>query len=344
MNFITTAPDLSSTTAEAKTKPSVSELLISHRFQAMNTEIEIIFPDSHPHLAQTTENWFRRCEAIFSRFVQESELSRINQSDSTWVFVSPWMAEVLSLAKYFWLKTNGLFSPFLLDALEKAGYSQSFDTIVHVGGTHPSTTIPHVNVSADPQSFHIFPALRLMERPPGLRIDLGGIVKGWSAQRLARYFQKELSIPRGLINAGGDLYAWGGYTNEEHWSIGVQHPWNDTDIGLIQIHCGAVATSNTLARRWHTPEGIQHHIIDPRTGKPSRSDLVQCTVASPSLIEAEVLAKVILILGQKDGVTFLKRYMETEDRPLMALLVTEKGKPIIITRNEITQQSEAIHP
>lgn len=310
----------------------------------MNTEIEAILPNCNPHLAQITEDWFRRCEAVFSRFEQQSELSRINQSDSAWVFVSPWMAEVLSLAKHFWRKTDGLFNPFLLDALEKAGYSDSFETIVHNGGHHPSSPISGVNITVDPQSFHIYPALRLLERPPGLRIDLGGIAKGWTAQRLARYFQDERAIPRGLINAGGDLYAWGGYTDKEPWSIGVQHPWEATDIGMIHIQCGAVATSSIMTRRWHTPEGVQHHIIDPRTGKPSKSDLVQCTVASPSLIEAEVLAKVILILGQKDGAAFLNRYMETENRLLAALLVNEKGEPISITKKGIIQQDEVIHP
>lgn len=315
---------------------------MTHRFRAMNTEIEVILPYRHSHLAQISENWFRKCEEMFSRFDQQSELSRINRSNSPWIFVSPWMAEVLSLAKQYWLKTDGLFNPFLLDALENAGYIQSFETVRCRKGTNLSAALPEVTIQADPQTFHVYPRLRLLERQPGLRIDLGGIAKGWAAQQLARYFQKEFALPRGLINAGGDLYAWGGYSDEEHWSIGIQHPWNETDIGIICLHGGAVATSGTMTRRWHTQEGVQHHIIDPRTSKPSRSDLVQCTVASPSLVEAEVLAKVILILGQEKGAAFLKRYMEMENRPLAAFMVTEKGEPISVTRKGITQLDEVI--
>ncbi len=366
-----------------KRKPP--EPMATHRFRAMNTEIEVILPARHSHHAQTAEIWFRRSQARFSRFDPKSELSRINQSNSAWVFVSQAMAEVLSLARHFWLKTDGLFSPFLLEALEKAGYTHSFETIQHVGATHTLASIPTSESNrsaagsmqadtsaedtagkalscsrpaipgADQQAFRIYHAQQLIERQPGLRIDLGGIVKGWTAQQLARHLQQKHGVPRGMINAGGDLYAWGGYADDEPWTIGVSHPLQDSscrmrpdmppakDIAFIQIHRGAVATSGTMARRWRTPEGIRHHLIDPRTGRPSQSDVVQCTAMSPCLVEAEVLAKVIVILGQKEGVHFLKRYMERENRPLAAFLISDQGEGMFVSENGETQKVEVKH-
>ncbi|OUM86117.1 MAG: hypothetical protein BAA01_01955 [Bacillus thermozeamaize] len=350
--------------ASAKKKQNTPVPMATHRFRAMNTEIEVILPAEHSHHARTAEIWFRNSQERFSRFDPKSELSRINQSSSSWVFVSKAMAEVLSLTRHFWLKTDGLFSPFLLDALEKAGYAHSFECLPPVAISEPSAIsaeetcpktrpLPQPAVTGpDRHTFHIYPSQQLLERPPGLRIDLGGIVKGWTAQQLARHLQREHAVPWGLVNAGGDLYAWGGYGCDAPWTIGISHPLRDRweplrpdmppakDIAFIQIRRGAVATSGTMARRWRTPEGIQHHLIDPRTGRPSQSDLVQCTVISPCLVEAEVLAKVIVILGQKEGVRFLKRYMETEKRPLAAFLISDKGEGTLVLENGEVQRME----
>ncbi|MCK9910545.1 FAD:protein FMN transferase, partial [Microbacteriaceae bacterium K1510] len=82
----------------------------------------------------------------------------------------------------------------------------------------------------------------------GSQIDLGGIVKGWSVDRLAKWL-KQKGISRGLINAGGDLQVWGGFNHSEPWCVGIAHPFEEElDMAVVSLFDGAAATSNIVGR------------------------------------------------------------------------------------------------
>jgi thiamine biosynthesis lipoprotein len=155
----------------------------------------------------------------------------------------------------------------------------------------------------------IDPGMKAVLLAPQVQLDLGGIVKGWAVRRLAEWMKREGKIARGLVNAGGDLMAWGRHDGQpQPWGIAIENPWRpDEDIGLLQLACGAAATSSRLGRAWQTDQGRMHHLIDPRTMRPSRSDTVQCTVTGPDPIVCDVWAKTICILGSEEGAALLKR-------------------------------------
>ena len=115
----------------------------------------------------------------------------------------------------------------------------------------------------------------------GAGIDLGGIAKGWLADRLC-----ERLGPNSLANLGGDLFARGAGPEGEGWPVGVG------GATLLLEDLGA-ATSGTWLRRW----GKAHHLIDPRTGRPSESPIPQVSVVAATALEAEVKAKTALLSG-----------------------------------------------
>ncbi|NHN33277.1 FAD:protein FMN transferase [Paenibacillus agricola] len=92
------------------------------------------------------------------------------------------------------------------------------------------------------------------------------------------------------------------------WVIAVLSPWdqNVTEV-LIKLMNGAVATSSVCGRRWRTANGDAHHLIDPRTMEPSKSDVVQCTVIGTTVVECEVVSKVVSVLGKEEGMKWLDR-------------------------------------
>ncbi|MFD2369532.1 FAD:protein FMN transferase [Brevibacillus sp. GCM10020057] len=292
-----------------------------YRCRAMNTEIETML-ENQPgqvkcELEQTVDRWFRAIERRFSRFLPESELSRLNSYSGKLTLVSAAMAEVLLLADMYRSQTEGLFTPFVYDALRAAGYDRSFEQL---DKENASVT----DVFADSEaSMAIYPQMMAVQLTAGAHIDLGGIVKGWSAEKLAGRLRRRYGIRRGLVNAGGDVQAWGGSSTEEPWNIGIASPWDtDEELALVSLRDGAVATSSVCGRRWrYGPDGQGHHLIDPRTMKPAVSDVAQCSIVGDNLIPCEIWAKVVCIAGLDYGLALLQKYTARME----ALIVTHAG-------------------
>jgi len=85
------------------------------------------------------------------------------------------------------------------------------------------------------------------------------------------------------------------------WDVYLEDPRSPTQL-LAQLHIpsGAVATSSIMKRTWSQGEKVHHHLIDPRTGEPAKTDWLNVTVIAPSVITADVYAKAILIAGKKE--------------------------------------------
>jgi thiamine biosynthesis lipoprotein len=156
-----------------------------------------------------------------------------------------------------------------------------------------------------------------------VRLDFGGIAKGWAADQAVR----RLAVHGpALVNAGGDIAVSGPRQSGDGWLIGIDAPLGlelpaDTQLELIALRTGGVATSGRDYRRWQQNGAWQHHIIDPRSGVPADTDVLAATVIAPTAGDAEVAAKVVLLLGSSAGLDWL------DARPaLAALLVLETGE------------------
>ncbi|UUZ90569.1 FAD:protein FMN transferase [Paenibacillus sp. P25] len=254
-------------------KPGVASYTI-RRFRAMNTDVEAVLQNPAESLAGEAEHWFAYAESTFSRFRPDSELSRLNRSGGRPCFVSRTMMEVLQLADSYRTRTMGLFEPLILPALEQAGYTDSFERLP-VPGTGRATG-PFAAAEAVPElrpagyAWTLDPRLGAVRSPEGGRVDLGGIVKGWTVDRVASWFRGGRRVPAGLINAGGDLSVWGG-TPVSPWKVEVADPREGTQtLANVLLTNGAAATSSILGRRWAAAGGVNHHLIDPRTMAPAR--------------------------------------------------------------------------
>lgn len=279
-----------------------------YNFRAMNTRIEFKFQAADSEVEKLiflVENWFETVEQCFSRFRVDSELCYLNRLAGETCMVSDPMLDVLQLAELYRMKTDHVFEPFVLQALEEAGYSESFELLgidkpdlkLYPGGCKVQTS-PLISIDVRMKSVRL---------PVGLHLDLGGIVKSWAVKRIATYFRMKCGVEKGLLNAGGDLLAWSDdKKGTQLWSIGIEDPWDpQKDYGVLRCNEKSVATSSTLGRRWTNRQGTQHHLINPHTMKPSTSDTVQCTVAGDDPVECEIWSKTICILGRDEGTRLL---------------------------------------
>ncbi|HEX9117315.1 MAG TPA: FAD:protein FMN transferase [Anaerolineae bacterium] len=283
----------------------------------MTTDIELLLdatptPSVDAALAEV-EAFFMSVEQRFSRFLEDSELSVLNRSENAGrpVPVSPELARLVQLAVAAARRSDGVFDPTVIAALEAAGYDRSIDLIRAQGAAFPRPLAAddrpgrwrEIQVRQDARGSW------LVLRPEGQRLDLGGIAKGWAADRGAGMLRP---LGPGVVNAGGDMRAWGdqpGADTGTGWLAAVDHPLTaGVDVAWLHVRDGAVATSSVVTRRW----AGGHHLIDPRTGSPADTNLLSVTALAPTAAEAEVAAKVVLVLGRVPGLEWLAGEADVE--------------------------------
>ncbi len=134
--------------------------------------------------------------------------------------------------------------------------------------------------------------------PPGMRLDLGGLAKGWVAERAAHILAQ--SSPACAVNAGGDMVLVGLPHGQGAWQVGLEDPRDpEQNVAVLHVGPGAVATSSITKRRWRQGGEEHHHLIDPRTGKSAEAEWLSVTVVDARAAAAEVLAKAVLIAGSR---------------------------------------------
>lgn len=229
-----------------------------------------------------------RLEGLWSRFLPDSELSRLNAAGDDGLEVDSATVGLIQAMQRGYIETAGAFDPTLLPALVGAGYRES---VVHPGRASaiPSGTAPGGN----PADIEI--RGRWVRLPAGMTLDAGGIGKGLATDLLAQR-ALERGASGALIEIGGDLVAAGAGPIDCAWTVGIEHPDDpSTHLDIIRIASGAVATSGTRRRAWTVDGETRHHLLDPRTLMPARTGLATATVIANTGARAEVLTKAAFV-------------------------------------------------
>ena len=248
------------------------------------------------------ESWFEEWEQTFSRFRLTSELSEVNRHTGTYQSVSSTFWEVLELALQMEKITDGLVTPLVLNALEEAGYSTSFEEMPDFMETYLRQTVIGAR---DSQVIEMNINERSIYLPAGARIDLGGIVKGWAAHQAMLRLRGFGPV---MVDAGGDISVSGPLEDGSPWAIGISDPFHDGQaLSIMMLSGGGIATSGRDYRRWINRGQWQHHIIDPRIDAPAETDVLTATVTAPDVMQAEAWAKTALILGSRGALDLFEK-------------------------------------
>jgi thiamine biosynthesis lipoprotein len=290
-------------------------------FKAMGCQMLAALDNHSSKTRQRLERvpeWFEEWEQCLSRFREDSELSNLNRSADAPRRVSKILWDVFQAARQAQRSSDGLVTPAVLDALVSAGYDRSFDTLI-TGPISPvlrtaGPVLPFSTIEEDDVN-------RSIQLPEGLRLDFGGVAKGWAADQAMKRLQV---YGPALMDAGGDIAISGPKAEGQPWPVGVQDSLNSAeDLMVVGLNHGGIATSGRDYRRWNKDGITMHHIIDPRTSLPADTDVLSATVIAPNILEAETAAKVVLISGSQAGMAWLETHP-----PLAGLLVLEDGQKI----------------
>lgn len=290
-----------------------------------------------------------KVDAHLSRFDAASELSQLNADPRHAVPASALMQRFVEAVRWAGAHSGGLVDAACLEAVERAGYRDhlpaarlgaiGWDAALTARASDPdgsADAAPGRSVRPSPSASELPGTWREVDvvrgevvRPPGLRLDSGGIGKGLAADFAAAALR---GAPSWLVDCGGDLRIGG--TSGRPRSVAVLDPVDQsTVLHRLLVTRGAVATSGVTRRAWLQPGGDRsHHLIDPRTGRPADTGVLQVTALAPTGLEAEVFAKTVLLLGAERAPAAL---------PHGGVVVSERGVVTVIEPPAVTPMAGA---
>lgn len=242
-------------------------------------------------------------ERQFSRFLPSSELSAFNRSAGIKLTITPGFRDLLLMARELAEETEGLYNPFILPALQRAGYLNSA-----VKGYED-------DIQEDHSSKQVVPVENLTigdtwaQIPYGTAIDMGGCGKGYLADMIGEILRNNL-VQGYWLSMSGDIATYGRDEDSKTLSVAIQNAENPEIKSNLVVECPAdqfgIATSGTFRRTGQDNENDWHHIIDPSTREPAITDVRLATVCADTAVAADVLASCATILGSKRALPFLK--------------------------------------
>jgi len=271
----------------------------SARFAAMGTEVHVLLPEESADEVAGVEALFADWERRLSRFLRDSELSRLNALAGAPAVVGELLFRVVRAALDGAAATDGAFDPTLLRQQVRIGYDRSFDRLPSAMALPTESAAPGGawrRVRLDVRS-------RIVELPAGCALDLGGIAKGMAVDAALELLQSR-GARGALLSAGGDLAVRGLPARDDAWTVLVGEK-GDQVVPLVH---GALATSGVARRSWRQGSRLRHHLLDPRTGEPAENGVREVTVAASKCAHAEVAATAAFVLGAERGAELLRRH------------------------------------
>jgi len=270
---------------------------------------------------RAVENEAKRLERLLSRFLPESDISRINRSAGVKrEKISSETYEILSCAMECSVISQGLFDITVGPLADLWDYKHASEPPANdrIELVLPLVGYKGLELDAVQKTAGL--------KNPGQSVDLGGVGKGFASDRFMEIFQ-EYGVTSAFSNIGGNVSTLGNKPDGSPWRVGIRHPRLNGLIGAVAVTGKAVVTSGDYERYFFDKEGRRfHHILNPITGYPAESGLVSVTVVADSAMTADALSTAVFVAGLERGLALIKKYPRVE-----AVLVDAKLR-VYVTR------------
>jgi thiamine biosynthesis lipoprotein len=255
----------------------------------------------------------RRIDELMSHYKPESELSQINErANREPVQVDKELFDLIKLSTYYSQITEGAFDI----TYASVGYLYDYPKHVHPTEAQITSALPGVNW----RNMLLDEAQHTVRfEHAGMRIDLGGIGKGYAVDRGVGIL-KARGIDHAVVTAGGDTRIIGDHMGRP-WLVAIRHPDNPQKVVTrIPLSDAAMSTSGDY-ERYFDEDGVRyHHIIDPHTGH-SASKVRSATIIAPTATQTDGMSKTAFVLGPERALEIINRMPEYD-----AVFVTPQGK------------------
>ena len=263
-------------------------------FQVMGTNFFCLVVGGNNEICDAVYQFANELETKWSRYIPTSELMQINNNPESMIQVSDATLRLVNEMKNGFEVTQGIFSGNILGELIDLGFANS-----RINPENVTNWQARAKSVADLSDVEIDLQNKSVSVPSGVALDSGGIGKGLAADLMSDYAM-QLGAMGIAVFAGGDVAVKGMAPDAAGWKVNISDPGDvDKFIDTISLSRGGLSTSSPMG--WRIKDA--HHIIDPRTHKSSDSDVLQATIIAQNASQAEVLAKMCVILGSHEGIS-----------------------------------------
>lgn len=257
---------------------------VSRQFSVMGTVANMVVVGGTAELLDDLERTALHLQSLWSRFLGDSDITRLNNAEGEPVTVNPLTAKLVAEMLAARTLTEGEYDPTILPKLVAYGYTTS-----RVNASHVTVLPASARWPVDPTGTLIDG--NVVTLPVGVTLDSGGIGKGIAAD-----IMMASAIERGalgaLIEMGGDVRIGGTPPDGAHWRVGIEDPFvEERTIARVNLFDGAVATSSILKRVWEKGGRSFNHLIDVHTGEAMTTNVITVSVIAVSAAIAEVITK-----------------------------------------------------
>lgn len=240
----------------------------------------------------------KRIERILSKFLEGSAVYEINRASGLWpVHVPPAVFWLIHDAIQFGHLTKRAFDITvgpIMDLWESAQKKDLIPGKDEIQEARNCTGIEHINLDRD--------GMTVFLKKPGMKIDLGGIGKGYAIDKAIEVLKKR-NITKALINGGGNIY----YLDDDYANVGIKNPlWPDRIIATIPLKDSAVATSANYERSFCIHGKRYGHLMDPKTGYPVQKGVLSVSIVSPSAKLSDIYSTAVFVLGPESGMSLIE--------------------------------------
>mgnify|MGYP001791701091 CR=1 FL=1 len=254
-----------------------------------------------------------------SRFRQDSDLVRANRAAGSWTNVDPLLVQAIDAAIEAATQTEGLVDPTLGHSLVAVGYDRDLALMPAVSSDPAGVPLP---ARSNAWKEILLDPTGAVKVPRGCALDLGATAKAWAADLIANAIAAE-SDSTSVISLGGDVAVAGPGGG---WPVAISETVDDSaEAEIVHLPYGGLATSSTAARRWIRGGVVQHHLLDPLTGEPTRGRWRTVTATGATCVAANTASTAAVVLGDR-AVSWLT------ERDIPARLVDETGRIVRTAR------------
>jgi thiamine biosynthesis lipoprotein len=274
-----------------------------------------------------------RLETTLSTNIETSEIAQLNQNQQGSVSIDT--MELLQRGKEAYESTGGAFNIAVYPLMKEWGFTSGIYQVPEEG------KIKELLAVANPSDINLDEDnLQVVFEQSGMGIDLGGIAKGYTSNRIMDIFD-DYGIQSGVISLGGNVQLKGAKVDGSNWRVGIEDPKDTSQyIGVLEVADKAVITSGGYERYFEEDGKIYHHILDTTTGYPADSGIISVSIVTRDGTLGDILSTTLFIMGEEKAIQYWKQNWEKFDFILETsdekLLVSEGIKDQFETTFDMT--------